>query len=147
MLHGVNFWFNLQAPDMIWSVIDIDDSGGGGLADCKCCLWSCGHLRLPAIAFELRNSPEIRVLLYHFNQLDTTLWLWHAGSVRHLDTGAGDLWQRWIFRHWIAQNGLFEEEMHHGHDQVMSVPKFGLLMDKVIHFILCQWPDFYMDNI
>ena len=26
--------------------------------------------------------------------------------------------------------------MHHGHDQVISVLKFGLL-DKVIHFILC----------
>ena len=51
------------------------------------------------------------MILYHFNQLDTTVWLWHVGSVRHLDTGASDLWQWWIFRHLPAQNGLFEREM------------------------------------
>ena len=38
-------------------------------------------------------------ILYHFNQLDTTLWLWHIGSVRQLNTEVGDLWQRWNFKH------------------------------------------------
>ena len=32
-------------------------------------------------------------ILYHFDQFDTPLWLWHVGSVRHFDTSSRWPWQ------------------------------------------------------
>ena len=46
----------------------------------------------PTLLQQLVPSGGYR-LLYYFDQLDTTLWLWLIGSVRHLDAEASDLWQ------------------------------------------------------
>jgi hypothetical protein len=35
----------------------------------------------------------VHVLLYHFDQFDTALWLWHDGSIRHFDTSSLWPWQ------------------------------------------------------
>ena len=93
------------------------------------------------------RTAELRIL-YHFNQLDTTVWLWHVGSIRHLDTGASDLWQWWIFRHLPAQNGLFEREMCSAggskYPHVQKRPKMwpdGRFWGQIPFYVLCHTLD------
>ena len=51
-------------------------------------------------------------ILYHFDQFDTPLWLWHVGSVRHFDTRSQWPWQSQKFRHSIIWKGPNREVLH-----------------------------------
>ena len=41
--------------------------------------------------------PTKNRILYHFDQFNTHLWLWHVGSVRHFDTDGQWPWPSKIF--------------------------------------------------